>query len=191
MQQNSFTESVRIKITEILSSMIEGKEDLDKLEAVTTIVDWYKEAKTEPNLNLIGLSNKIANKIVEYIVEPLLEPLIKEIKIQIQSNSLDVKFNSKLFKSELKPYVEFINKINGKAVATIKIKFQITSEIQLNDVEVKHHHDDLTVNLGTLVGILEASITSLNTPIAQYEKPIPLGKKEFSIILPSISNKDL
>ena len=171
--------------------MIEGKEDLNKLEAVTTIVDWYKESKTKPDQNLIGLSNKIANKIVEYIIEPLLEPLLKDIKIQIQSNSLDIKFNSELFKSELKPYVEFIKKINGKAVATIKIKFQIISEVQLNDVEIKHHSNDLTVNLGTLVGRLEVSVTSLNTPIAQYEKPIALGKKEFSIVLPSVSNKDL
>ena len=191
MQQNSFTESARIKLTEILSSMIEGKESLDKLEAVTTIMEWYKEAKTKPNLNLTGLSNKIANKIVEYIVEPLLEPLVKDIKIKIQSNSLEIKFNSKLFKSELKPYAEFVKKMNGNSVATIKIRFQITAEIKLNNVEIKRHNDDLMVNLGTLTGILEAAITSLNTPIAQHEKPIPLGKKEFSIILPSIGNKDL
>ena len=171
--------------------MIEGKDGLDKLEAVTTIMDWYKEAKTKPNLNLTGLSNKIANKLVEYIVEPLLEPLVKDIKIKIQSNSLEIKFNSELFKSELKPYAEFVKKMNGNSVATIKIRFQITSEIKLNDVEIKRQNDDLMVNLGTLTGLLEASITSLNTPIALYEKPIPLGKKEFSINLPSISNRDV
>ena len=171
--------------------MIEGKDGLDKLEAVTTIMDWYKEAKSKPNLNLTGLSNKIANKLVEYIVEPLLEPLVKDIKIKIQSNSLEFKFNSELYKSELKPYAEFIKKLNGNAVATIKIRFQITTEIKLNDVEIKRQNDDLMVNLGTLTGILETSITSLNTPIAQYEKPISLGKKEFSIILPSINKKDL
>ena len=171
--------------------MIEGKEGLDKLEAVTTIMEWYKEAKTKPNLNLIGLSNKIANKLVEYIIEPLLEPLVKDIKIKIQSNVFEIKFNTELYKSELKPYAEFLKKMNGKAVATIKIRFQINTEIKLNDVEIKRHNDDLMANLGTFTGILEASITSLNTPIAQYEKPISLGKKEFSIVLPSISNKDL
>ena len=171
--------------------MLENKESIDKLEALNTVVDWYRESRTENDLTISMISNKIANKIIDYVIEPILEPVLDDIRLQIKDNGVSVQFNSKPFKSELKPYVEFVKKINDAEVAAMKIKFQITSEVRLHDVEIKYVHKNTTINLGRLEGIMEVSITGLNTPIAQFAQPISLGKREFSVALPTISGKYL
>jgi hypothetical protein len=180
-------DQVEGKLIDTVSGLFEKKEDLYELEAVKTVLDWYKESRKDHDFSLIKLSNKIANKIIEYTIEPLVVPLVSDINIQIQKHGVSIKFDSQIFKSELKPYVEFVKKINNADVATVKIKFKITSELQIKDIEMEYIEKVTTINLGRLAGTLELSVISLATPIAQYEKPISLGKKEFSVDLPSLT----
>ncbi|MBI3639345.1 MAG: hypothetical protein HY223_03425 [Thaumarchaeota archaeon] len=180
---NYVTDKIEDTLIDTVSELLEKNEDLCKLESVKTVLDWYKESSKEHDFSLIKLSNKIANKIIEYTIEPLVAPLVSDINIQIQKHGVSIKFDSHIFKSELKPYVEFVKKINNAEIATVKIKFKITSELQIKDIEIKHVEKVTSIDLGRLVGTLELSVISLVTPIVQYEKPISLSKKEFSVDL--------
>ncbi|MBI1828285.1 MAG: hypothetical protein HY222_03890 [Thaumarchaeota archaeon] len=183
-------DQVEDKLIDAVSGLLEKKEDLYELEAVKIVSDWYKESRTDHDLSLIKLSNKIANKIIEYVIEPLIAPLVSDINIQIQKHNASIKFDSQIFKTELKPYVEFVKKINNTDIATVKIKFKIIAELQIKDAEIEYVEKVITINPGKLTGTLELFIISLATPIAQYDKPISLGKKILLVGLPSLTLKE-
>ena len=136
----SLTELIPIikkELFQVLEQTITNKQDVAKLEAVSTTLDWYKEA-AEQNMDFSSLSNKIVNTIIDNVVEPLVEPLFEDIQLKIEDDHAEIRFNTSPFKSELRPYVEFVKKINNADVAKIKIKFQINSDLQIRDIQVKH-----------------------------------------------------
>ena len=109
----SLTELIPIikkELFQILEQTITDKQDVAKLEAVSTTIDWYKEA-AEQNMDFASLSSKIANTIIDNVVEPMVGPLLEDIQLKIENDRAEVRFNTNLFKSELKPYVEFVKKI--------------------------------------------------------------------------------
>ncbi|MEX0764016.1 MAG: hypothetical protein WEC35_06200 [Nitrosopumilaceae archaeon] len=171
---------------QVLEQIITNKQDVAKLEAVSTTLDWYKEA-AEQSMDFSSLSNKIASTIIDNVIEPMVKPLFEDIQLKIQGNDVEVSFNTGRFTSELKPYVEFVKKINNVDIAKIKIKFQINSDLQIKDMQVKHVKKNTTVNFGNLEGSINMSIISINTSLANYEEAISLGSKSFSFPLPSIS----
>jgi len=177
---------IKKELFQVLEQTITNKQDVAKLEAVSTTLDWYKEA-AEQNMDFSSLSNKIANTIIDNVVEPMVEPLLEDIHLKIEDGHAEVRFNTSPFKSELRPYVEFVKKINNADVAKIKIKFQINSDLQIKDIQVKHVEENTTINFGNLVGSIGLSIISINTPLGNYEDSISLGSKSFSFPLPEIS----
>lgn len=185
----SLTELIPIikkELFQVLEQTITNKQDVAKLEAVSTTLNWYKEA-AEQNMDFSSLSNKIANTIIDNVVEPLVKPLLEDIQLKIDGKQAEVSFNTNHFKSELKPYVEFVKKINNADVAKIKIKFQINFDLQIRDIQVKHVEKNTTINFGNLEGIVNISITSINTSFANYEDSISLDSESFSFPLPSVS----
>jgi len=185
----SLTELIPIikkEMFQVLEQTITNKQDVAKLEAVSTTLDWYKEA-AEQNMDFSNLSNKIANTIIDNVVEPMVKPLLEDIQLKIEDDRVEVSFNTNSFKSELRPYVEFVKKINYADVAKIKIKFQINSDLQIRDIQVKHTEKNTTINFGNLEGSIGISIISINTPLGNYEDSMSLGSKNFSFPLPSVS----
>ncbi len=179
------------KVADIVIAILENKQDFEQLDAIKTVIGWYRESKKEHDLGLSKLANRIANKLIEYVIEPLIEPLFNNISIQIQKKKVDMKFNSQLFKSELNPYVEFVKKINNSEVATVKLKFKFESELYIEGIEVKYVNKEMSVKLGTLTGTIELSIVSTTVLGLQSERPISLGRNVCTIDLPTITGEPM
>lgn len=185
MLSNSVLEQSRTYFEKILSQIFEdGK--IAQLDGISQIIEWYKESKTDKGVDVVKLSNKIANKVVDYWIEPLFRPVLSDIEIEIQKKESKITFNTNPYMSELKPYVEFVKKLNNTDIAAIKIKFKIKTEIQLNDIQIACDGKDSKVDLGTLSGKLSVYISEIKGPAISSDKEHLIGESEISLCLPTV-----
>ena len=182
---NSMSEVIS-KITppleETISSAIKDNPDLNNLQEFQEVVGWIKESKTDtcnleenfmspiqnsPTMSeesskidstLSELANKIVENLMQHIPSTFGHLLVDNIRIQTQGMEKSTKFDLSFTLDPIKPYVEFVKKINGIETLKIKALFQIDSDVKMADLGFLSNQNQKIIHLGNLLTHLKISL---------------------------------
>ena len=183
---------------------------LDKLHGITTVMNWYDENKPTldklpqdqlDNIHDAGnvlnlafearkgrdafrskLSSIVVEKIMGQVSVPFVDTMIDQIRVKTEGKKKSVTFNVDFTRTILKPYIEFILKINGQKVASAKIDFEIDIEATMKDIEFEYAKDSSTIGLGRLeIGLTVSA--NFKIPLTGILESKQIGQKSFDIDL--------
>ncbi|HKO65316.1 MAG TPA: hypothetical protein VJU13_08945 [Candidatus Nitrosocosmicus sp.] len=168
---------------------------LDGLNEIKTANTWYQEAKQNPantwyqeaKQNPDNIPNIILNHcistIIKYVQPVLTRYLIDtfDFKIRFERGKLTV--DHFFMEFSVKPFVEFIRKINGQPAGSVKLVFEISMTGKMEKIQFRSSmgRRQFTVDkLSTLfdISILEGSIISNDIHFQPFKKPIKLYHRE-------------
>lgn len=182
--QGDIQQKVEDELARILQKVItENKEIMSELPKVKEIYGWYKEIKDSKHEDIPA---KVVNVIIENLLDSLVcclsKFLIYNIKIKfenIQSNDIEIKEVELDF--VVKPFVDFIKKINKIDTLKARILFKFTLAGKLEGIRIRSIPKMRNIHIEGFVGPLTISIIGLEISIAQapmipmvLEKPIQL-----------------
>jgi len=174
-------------LQEIISTAIKDNFDLVNLQEFKQVEEWIKESKLAPlnldetfssptssavqgsyptnvglskNIDSVfsGLANKIVVNLMQHVPSYFGQLLLDNIRIQTQGIKKSVKFDLEFTLDPIKPYVEFIKKINGVEVLKLKALFQIDSDVKMSDLGFLSDETERAVHLGNLFTHLKVSL---------------------------------
>jgi len=130
------------KLNDFFTDAIAANKTFRHLSDVRDVAFWYGEMKRFGNGKADGLisivTNQIIAKLSEYI-EPFYTSSIIN-RVQFDVGYVDKNFEVKF--PPLKPYVEFIKRVNGTKVSSTKFKFLLESAADLKKVRTPPLKDD-------------------------------------------------
>lgn len=166
------------ELVQVFNVIIKENGGLDQLQGIHTVMKWYDEKKPildklsqdqqdkmsdainvlnlasevrkGRNAFLSKLSNIVAEKIMDQVSAPFVKTMIDEIIIKTEGKKKSVTFNVDFTGSVVKPYVEFILKIDGQKVDSVKIVFEIHMEAEMEKIKFEYAKDSSTISLGNL-----------------------------------------
>jgi len=177
---------------QVLTRAIENNDILKQNDGIKKIINWYdksesKQDKSNPitdkiseGLDLASLilstkhdKDKFFSKLSTMLVTKLLENvhlefakiMINNIKIQTVGKEHGLKFDFESDLEPIRPFIEFVKKVNEVPIDSTKIRFQINSKININGVEIMSSQTERRINLGRLVAKITISIDDTNIPI--------------------------
>jgi len=165
-----------------ISSAIKDNTELSYLQEFQEVEEWIKESANSQNIEnfaspispvqdtystdtvskvdsvFSGLANKIVENLMQQVPSYFGQILLDNIRIQTQGIEKSVKFDLEFTLDPIKPYVEFIKKINGVEVLKIKALFQIDSDVKMFDLGFLSNEDQRIIHLGNLLSHLKISL---------------------------------
>lgn len=197
----------------IISSSIENNNSLLENSGIKKLLEWHKDSEQESLessspvgqisesmdlasliLSTRGNRDRFFSKLSTMLVAKLLEniPLefarimVNNIQIKTQGKEQGVKFDIESEIGPIKPYVEFVKKINEVQVGKARITFQIDSKININGIEIMTSGEERRINLGRLivnitVSILDTEMPILGGPKKLLDRTIESDLSEFHI----------
>jgi hypothetical protein len=170
-------------------ALSESEEIINKLDDIKTVAVWYKEAKEDPKKIPSIIVNRIIEELLNYSKEHFINSISENIHLQCEINeqhqvqgSIRVNFKS------LKPYVEFIKLVDGKALPpTLRFTFKIDIDGELEGLKFEPSSNggsptttqegrQRQISLDKFAFDLTVSIVKL--PMVHLEEPITLFHKE-------------
>ncbi|MDE1842143.1 MAG: hypothetical protein KGH95_00675 [Thaumarchaeota archaeon] len=207
-------DKIREDFSQAFDSIIREKGGLDKIKAVQPVLDWYDEhtpifdkfAKDQlesiPDIvNILNLgrestkgrdaflsklSNIIVRKIMTRVTVPFVNIMINKITITTNGKTKNVTFNADFTRTVVKPYIEFILKINGEKINDTKIRFMVDITATMNDIKFEYSKNSSMIYFGILVVALTIS-TNFKIPVSGITESIRLGSKSFNVDLSKFS----
>ena len=207
MDLKDFGQLIGSEFGNSITEMLENNEQIRKIDAVKTVMDWYDKEKENLNslsqneyvqLNEVpGVINAVMvarnnrdeffSKIINIIMTKLLEVVttqfaeftIDSIVVQTQGKEKGIKFNFESKLKPIKPYVEFVKKINGLPTIRTKMKFQMDSDVTLENVEILSTGDKTKIRLEKLTGKAEVSLTDFKLGPISTNQSKTLGTVTF------------
>jgi hypothetical protein len=177
--------NVQQKIMEELESVLgtaltSKEETINKINDIKTVATWYKEAKQHPNEIPSIITNEAISRLLENIGPYLVTFLIDKIKIEIELHSKNMKIKELEINFSVKPFVEYIKKINRVESNKVRVTFNFALSGKVNGITV--NSDDMMgrkVDIDSFVASLTVSIinltvSTLSLPGASLLEPIVL-----------------
>ena len=128
-----------------------------------------------------SLSNKIVENMMQHVPNYFGQLMLDNIRIQTQGKQKSIKSDLSFTLDPIKPYVEFVKKVNGVETLKIKSLFQIDSDIKMSDVGfLSDGADQRVLHLGLLTAHLKISLLEFGVHgTALIRQPKTLLEKEF------------
>ena len=191
---DSLEKILRKEMLKVLNKEFNNNSELlNNLDQIKMVAGWYSEAKEDPkqihNIIINAALEKTLNLIVSFLGNTIVNSI--SAKIDIRRNELVIEELEINF--SLKPYVEYVKKLNSAESAKVKMTFEIGISGALHNVRIgKENHD---VQIERLVGSLNISIINIEVKLivvsgATLSLPIHLCSnqlfdiKNMSFILP-------
>ena len=136
---------------------------LNNLDQIKMVAGWYREAKEDPKQIPAIILNAALEKTLNSVVSFLGNTIVNSIsaKIDIRKNELAIEELEIDF--SLKPYVEYVKKLNSAESAKVKMTFEIGISGELHNVRIgKENHD---VQIERFVGLLNISIINIEVKL--------------------------
>jgi hypothetical protein len=207
MDLDNFKQIIGSDFGNSITETIKNNGEIQENDAVKTVMDWYDKEKE--NLNsvpqneyvqldeipgiintaMVAKSNRdeFFSKIINIMVTKLLEVLTTQfaeftadnIVVQTQGKEKGIKFNFESKLKPIKPYVEFVKKINGLPIIRTMMKFQIDSDIAIENMEILSTDSKTKIGLEKLVGKAEVSLIDLKLGPISTNDPKTLNTIKF------------
>jgi hypothetical protein len=190
--------------------MIKENGGLDKIKEIQPVMDWYdthkpvfgnfsqdKLGEIHDAANILNLTyesrksrdaflSKLLNIVVEkamgQVSVPFVSMMINEIKLKTEGKTKSGTFAVSFTRTVLKPYVEFILRIDGIEKSRTKIRFMIDIISSMKDIKLEYSKDSSLFALGMLEVTLVAFV-KFKIPVTGIIEQKQLGKKLFKIDL--------
>ena len=107
------------------------------------------------------MTNKIVENLMNCIPSYFGQLLIDNIRIQTGEIEKSVKFDLEFTMDPIKPYVEFVKKINGVEALKIKALFQIDSDVKISDLGFLSNENKKVLHFGNLLVRLKISFLNV------------------------------
>ena len=213
MNLENFKQIIGSDFGNSITKMLENNEEIRQIDSIKTVMNWYDKEKE--NLNTLSqneylklneipgiintamvarnnrdeffskLANIMVSKILEVVPMQFAEFTIDNIVVQTKGREKGIKFNFESKLKPIKPYVEFIKKINGLPILRTKMKFQIDSDVVIENMEILSTGSETKIGLEKLTAIAEVSLTdftlgplSTNQPKTLYTVNFERGPSE-------------
>jgi hypothetical protein len=190
--QSNIHQLVEHELDRVLRIIVtDKKEPIIKLPKVRKVYEWYKEDKDSKHEDI---PTKIVNEIIKNLLESLVchlsDFLIHNISVKfekIQSNDMEIKEAELEF--AVKPFVDFIKKVNKVDTLKARILFKLTLAGKLEGIRIRSAPKRRNIHVDRFSGPLRISIVSLEISIVEVptspivlEEPIQLlGAEIFKI----------
>ena len=179
------SEMIRKELGRILNKALsDNVEIINGLDEIKNVSTWYKEAKADRKNIPTIIINESIRRLIEQ-VEPIFSNfIIDKIKIETENHNKESKIKLIEINFSVKPFVEYLKKVDGTESNKIKIIFNISIAGKLEDITI---YSDMSVNhilISRLTSNLSISIdrgtvSTFYTPIALISKPIVLDHNEY------------
>jgi hypothetical protein len=186
---------------------LKNNEEIRQNDTVKTVMSWYDKEKENLNsisqneyvqLNEIpGIINtamvarnnrdEFFSKIINIMVSKLLEIItiqfaeltIDSIVVQTQGKEKGIQFNFESKLKPIKPYVEFIKKMNGLPIIRTKMKFQIDSDVAIENMKILSTGSETKIGLEKFIGKAEVSLVDFKLGPISTNQPKILNTIKF------------
>ncbi|MDH3278503.1 MAG: hypothetical protein OEM21_10445 [Nitrosopumilus sp.] len=178
-------ELIKDELKSSITSILEDS-NINEIEDVKIVSSWYHEAGKSKEDFVLKALNIIVEKIMAYIPQELASQLIDEIRINTNNQETDIKFNFNFDLEPIKPFTQFIKKINDLTALKIKTIFQIDCSGIMQDIEIQVMENKKILNLNNLEMNLKLSLIQLGVIGIKFPEPKKLGEKTISLDLSTI-----
>jgi hypothetical protein len=176
---------LREEMTRIIGrGLADSSELLNNFDQIKMVAGWYKEAKEHPKEIPNIIVNGALGKILNYLVSPLSNNILDSVsaKIDIHRNELVIEKIEIDF--SIKPFVEYVKKLNSVDSAKVKLTFEIGITGALHNIKFGKENNRIMIE--RFVGILNISIVSIDVKLivvsaATISLPIKLCTTQFEI----------
>lgn len=196
-------------LKESITNTIKDNTELHNMQEFQEVIGWIKESKLNqventPISNRIqnpdpissdksdlennntdfvfsGLANKIVENLMNQIPSYFGQLLIDNIRIQTGGIEKSVKLDIGFTMEPIKPYVEFVKKINGIEALRVKALFQIDSDVRMSDLEFLSDEYKKVLHFGNLLVHLKISLLNVKSfhNAISIDEPKELKEVEF------------
>jgi hypothetical protein len=161
-----FHEKLRKELTRIFDAILtDNKDKINALKEIKTIAGWYQESGQQPDKIPSTIINKSIERLLEYVEPYLADHLIDKIKVKIKPH-LDSLEIIEINPPPIKPYVEYVKKINQVESDGIRVTFNIVLGMKLEDIRFRNFQNrQIEVYVDRLTAYLTASIIEISVSI--------------------------
>jgi hypothetical protein len=163
---DDFHERLRKELTRIFDAILtDNKDKINALKEIKTIAGWYQESGQQPDKIPSTIINKSIERLLEYVEPYLADHLIDKIKVKIKPH-LDGLEIIEINPPPIKPYVEYVKKINQVESDGIRVTFNIVLGMKLEDIRFRNFQNrQIEVYIDRLTAYLTASIIEISVSI--------------------------
>lgn len=200
---NDIVSNISPVLHDAISTSINNNSQLYSMQETQNVIGWIKESKLNPEnigetasaispivqtLNpnegagVDSAFSEFTNKIVSHLMQNVPsffgQLLLDNIRIQTQGIEKSVKFDLAFTLDPIKPYVEFVKKINGVEFLKLRALFQIDSDVKMSDLGFLSHETQRIIHLGNMFAHMKITLlqfsgfhnaVSVNEPKDLYE----------------------
>ena len=207
MNLDDFRQIIGSDFGNSITKVLENNEEIRQIDSIKTVMDWYDKEKEKLNtlsqneyvkLNEVPgiintamiarnnrdeffskLVNMMVSKILEVVPMQFAEFTIDNIVVQTEGKEKGIKFNFESKLKPIKPYIEFIKKINGLPIIGTKMKFQINSDVVIENIEILSTGSETKIGLEKLTAKAELSLTNFKLGPISTNQSRTLGTVTF------------
>jgi hypothetical protein len=181
---NNIQQKTAEELDRVLNAVLfSNHEIICGLNEIKTVSGWYSEAKKDPDKIPTIVVNEAIKRLVEHVVPTFSRFLIDKINVEIETRKGQSKIKTIEIKFAVKPYVEYIKKIDDTDVNKVKITFSIAITGKLEDITIRSDSYGRQVFIERAsavltISILTGTVSNLYLSINPVSKPIILYHDE-------------
>ena len=170
------------KLAELLKSKFETilAENIPEIEKVQGIEEVYAN-KLKPNKALSRISNDVVQNLMQVLPQKYVNFMLENIEIDVESTEPNISFDTKFEIDPIKPYVDFIVKLDGIEKSKNRLLFEINSDGAITGNKINLSKDTKFLQLGVLHANIVMSLIKM--PFGDLHEPKKLFDKNFEVNL--------
>lgn len=183
---DNFDTTLGNELKRALVDIFTKKEQLiSDLETVQTVAGWLGKAKQDKKKIPSLITNEAIKWLLSSIVPHLSRFLINSIKIETEVHRDSTTIKKVEVSFSLKPYVEYVMKVNEMESRKARMTFNVTLTGKLENIQLPAFVGRRHITIEKLIGVLTVSIIKLAvyvppTPIiARLAEPVILSNNQF------------
>jgi hypothetical protein len=146
------------------------------LETVKTVAEWFKKTKENKKKIPSIITNEAIKQILNSVAPYLSRFLVESIKVETDVHAQDTRIKQVQFSFGLKPYVEYVMKVNSVESKKARITFHVTISGKLENIQFPSYDGRRYITIEKLSAVLTLSIIKIAVYIPSAPTILPLNK---------------
>ena len=179
-----YKESEKGRVGNIIGGAIHNLSGLSKAPFSMTYTinpNDKQSSKTDDkdNISQSQIFSKILSKLIELLSKQislhLVKMIVKNVQIKTKEDEKSLLFDLSFKAPPIKPYVEFVKKINGVQVMAIRTVFKVDLDVSLKEIKLRTTALGKTANIGEINVCATISIKKLaNISVTVNDKSLKI-----------------
>jgi hypothetical protein len=183
INSDNIIERITDKLGPIIATTLTTRKNvLSTLDEIRTVNGWYQKAKKNPNEIPSIIADEAIKRLLEQVVPEVSKHLKLEVNLEINRSGFRVGKTNIKIDFVRKPFVEFIQTINGveSPASKVTITFKVVISGYLEGIAINRNVTGLQVNMDRFNASLTISIIEVghSTYLRPIDPPITLCSQE-------------